>query len=94
MARQLKCANAARPRFLPARQPLVALFRESLKSFYDQLDNMTPREAEGRESSPSSILPTPPSKDEWTATGVNLACVVGLRRHVGDNLLAPAGDAP
>ena len=91
MAPRLECADAAHMRVIPAGQPLVALFRESLKSFYGQLDNMTLREAE---------VAIPPlldlaaaaingHADERAATGVNLASFVGLRRHVEDNLLDP-----
>ena len=91
MTTRLESADTAHMKVVPAGLPLVALFRESLKSFYGQLDRMSLREAE---------IAIPPlldlaaaaingHADERNVAGVNLACFVGLRRHVEDNLLDP-----
>ncbi len=92
MATRLENADAAHMKVVPSRLPLVALFRESLKSFFGQLDRMSLREAE---------IVIPPlldlaaaaingHADERCMAGVNLASFVGLRRHVEDNLLDPS----
>lgn len=88
---RIECAETTHMRVVPANLPLVAMFRESLKSFFGQLDAISCQEAE-------AVIPPlldlaavaiNGHVDERSIAGVNLAQFVGLRRHVEDNLLDP-----
>lgn len=88
---RLDSPDASHMRVIAAGLPLVALFRESLKSFHAQADHMTRGEAEAvigplLDLAAAAINGT---VDERSVAGVNLAHFVGLRRHVEENLLDP-----
>lgn len=91
LSSRLESPDASHMRVIPAELPLVALFRESLKSFHTQIDNMSRREAEAVINPLLDLAAAAVNGhvDERNVTGVNLAHFVGLRRHVEDNLLDP-----
>lgn len=88
---RLDSPDASHMRVIPAGLPLVALFRESLKSFHAQADNMTRSDAEAVIGPLLDLAAAAINghADERSVAGVNLAHFVGLRRHVEDNLLDP-----
>ncbi|WP_026789478.1 helix-turn-helix domain-containing protein [Pleomorphomonas oryzae] len=88
---RLETPDASHMRIIPAGLPLVTLFRESLKSFHGQIDNMSRREAEAVINPLLDLAAAAVNGhvDERNMAGVNLAHFVGLRRHVEDNLLDP-----
>ena len=91
LSNRLESPDASHMRIIPAGLPLVTLFRESLKSFQGQIDNMSHREAETVIHPLLDLAAAAINGhvDERNAAGVNLAHFVGLRRHVEDNLLDP-----
>lgn len=92
LSSRLEHLDASHMRVIPAGLPLVTLFRESLKSFHGQLDNMTRRDAEAAIPPLLDLAAAAINGhvDERCAAGVNLAHFVGMRRHVEDNLLDPS----
>lgn len=91
LSARLESPDASHLRVIPAELPLVALFRESLKSFHGQIDNMSRREAEAVIHPLLDLAAAAINGhvDERSTVGVNLAHFVGLRRHVEDHLLDP-----
>lgn len=91
MSARLESPDASHMRIIPAGLPLVTLFRDSLKSFQGQVDNMSRREAEAVIHPLLDLAAAAINGhvDERNMAGVNLAHFVGLRRHVEDNLLDP-----
>lgn len=91
LAPHLDQPDAVHMQVIPAALPLVSLFRDSLKSLYCQLDDLTCREAE-------AVLPPllglaaaaiNGQVDERGAGGVQLARFSAIRRHVENHLLDP-----
>ncbi|MBS1180371.1 MAG: AraC family transcriptional regulator [Proteobacteria bacterium] len=91
MAQRLESPDSAHMRVIPAGLPLVALFRESLRSFHGQIGNMSRREADAAIPPLLDLAAAAINGhvDERSTASVNLARFVGLRRHVEDNLLNP-----
>ncbi|MBS1166990.1 MAG: AraC family transcriptional regulator [Proteobacteria bacterium] len=91
LSARLEGPDASHMRIIPAGLPLVTLFRESLKSFHGQIDNMSRLEAEAVIHPLLDLAAAAINGhvDERSMAGVNLAHFVGLRRHVEDNLLDP-----
>ncbi|WP_370674849.1 helix-turn-helix domain-containing protein [Pleomorphomonas sp. PLEO] len=91
LSTRLESPDASHMRIIPAGLPLVTLFRESLKSFHGQIDNMSRREAETVMQPLLDLAAAAINGhvDERSMAGVNLAHFVGLRRYVEENLLDP-----
>ncbi len=91
LSSRLESPDASHMRVIPAGLPLVALFRESLKSFHGQIDNMSRGEAETVIHPLLDLAAAAVNGhvDDRNMAGVNLAHFVALRRHVEDNLLDP-----
>lgn len=91
LSARLESPDASHMRIIPAGLPLVTLFRESLRSFHGQIDNMSRREAEAVIHPLLDLAAAAINGhvDERNVAGVNLAHFVGLRRHVEANLLDP-----
>jgi len=91
MAERLDGPDGVHMRVVPAGLPLVALFRDSLKSLQRQIDGMSRREAEAALPPLLDLAAAAINGhvDERSMAGVNLAQFVAVRRHVEERLLDP-----
>jgi AraC-like DNA-binding protein len=91
MAERLDGPDSVHMRVVPAGLPLVALFRDSLRSLQRQIDGMSRREAEAALPPLLDLAAAAINGhvDERGMAGVNLAQFVAVRRHVEERLLDP-----
>lgn len=92
LAPQLDQPDNLHMRILPATLPLVSLFRDTVKSFYGQLDVMTCRDGEAAIPPLLGLAAAAINGyvDERASTDVQTARFASLRRHVDDHLLDPS----
>jgi len=91
LAPHLDQPDGVHMRVVPAAMPLVSLFRDSLKSFYQQLDAMSCRDGEAAIPPLLGLAAAAINGhvDERSVADVQTARFAGIRRHVEAHLLDP-----